>query len=169
MITTAYVTTMARYNAWQNGNLLAGAAMLDDARRRAEIGLFFGSIMATMNHLLWGDRSWLHRFAGTGEPRVRSIAESVSLCADWAELASERERTDRLILAWATALDPAWLDDTLTWWSAAAGREITRPRPLVVTHFFNHQTHHRGQLHAALTAAGVATEVTDLPFMPGLD
>jgi uncharacterized damage-inducible protein DinB len=169
MITKAYVITMARYNAWQNGNLLAGAASLDDELRRAETGLFFGSIMGTMNHLLWGDQLWLHRFARTGEPRARSIADSVALCRDWADLASERERTDERILLWATALDPAWLDGNLTWWSASAGREITRSRPLLVIHFFNHQTHHRGQLHAALTASGVPTRVTDLPFMPEFD
>ena len=169
MITKAFVSPMARDKACHNGHFLAGAASLDDERRRAQIRLFLGSIMATMSNLLWRDQRWLHRSVGTGEPGVRTAAGSVALCADWADFTGERERTDSRILPRGTALDPAWLDGNLTWWSALAGREIMRPRPVAVTDFFDHQTHHRGQLHAALTGSGVTTEVTDLPFMPGLD
>ena len=61
--------------------------------------------------------------------------------------------------------DPAWLAADLTWFSGAAGRELTRPRALIVAHIFNHQTHHRGQVHAALTAAGQRTGDLDLPFI----
>jgi uncharacterized damage-inducible protein DinB len=169
MITRDYAITMARYGAWQNASLMAAAGGLDDAARRAERGLFFGSIMGTMNHLLWGDQIWLHRFAGTGLPRPRSIAQSSGLCASWDELTAERARMDSVIQAWADDLDPAWLDGTLTWFSGSAGRDITRSRALLVAHLFNHQTHHRGQIHAALTAAGCKTAATDLPFMPGLE
>lgn len=169
MINKDYAITMARYGAWQNANLAAAAGGLENAERTAARGLFFGSIMGTMNHLLWGDQIWLHRFAGTGLPRATSIAESSRLCASWDELAAERARMDGVIQAWADDLDPAWLDGTLTWFSGSADRDITRPRALLVAHLFNHQTHHRGQIHAALTAAGCKTAATDLPFMPGLD
>lgn len=169
MITKDYAITMARYGAWQNAGLMAAAGGLDDAERRAERGLFFGSIMGTMNHLLWGDQLWLHRFAGTDRPRAGSIAQSRELCASWDELTAERVRMDRVIQAWADDLDPTWLDGTFTWFSGSSGRDITRPSALLVVHLFNHQTHHRGQIHAALTAAGCRTAVTDLPFMPGLE
>ncbi len=62
-------------------------------------------------------------------------------------------------------LDPAWLAGDQTWYSGAAGRDFTRPRMLLVTHFFNHQTHHRGQAHAMLTAAGERTGDTDLQLV----
>lgn len=166
MITKDYALTMARYGAWQNEAVMAAAGGLDDDARRAPRGLFFGSIMGTLNHLLWGDQIWLHRFAGTGLPRVRSIADSPGLCADWDSFVDERRRMDRMIRDWAAELDPVWLAGDLTWFSGASGREIRRPRALLVVHLFNHQTHHRGQIHAALTAAGCRTEITDLAFMP---
>jgi uncharacterized damage-inducible protein DinB len=166
MITRDYAVTMARYGAWQNEAVMTAADGLDDDARRAPRGLFFGSIMGTLNHLLWGDQIWLHRFADTGLPRVRSIVDSPGLCADWDTLVSERRRMDEAIRDWAPALDPAWLESELTWYSGASGREITRPRALLVFHLFNHQTHHRGQVHAALTAAGCRTGITDLAFMP---
>jgi uncharacterized damage-inducible protein DinB len=66
------------------------------------------------------------------------------------------------LTAWAARLEPEWLDGALTWFSGAAGREVTREKRVLVMHFFNHQTHHRGQAHALLTAAGETTEATDL-------
>ncbi len=59
-------------------------------------------------------------------------------------------------------MDDAWLDADLVWFSGAAQREIRAPKRLLVTHFFNHQTHHRGQAHALITAAGETTDDTDL-------
>ena len=167
MITTAWVQTMAAYNRWQNETVIAAADQLDDATRGSDQGLFFGSITGTLNHLLWADRIWLHRFAGTARPAA-SIAQSASLYDDWATLISERRRTDQAIIDWAHALEPAWLEGELTWHSAAAGRDITHARALLVTHLFNNQTHHRGQVHAALTRAGLGKAPTDLPFMPPL-
>lgn len=166
MITVDHVRTMARYNAWQNRSIFAAAGGLDDAARRAERGAFFGSIHKTLCHLLWGDQIWLSRFAGTPPPAVPDIPRSVELCAEWAELATERQRCDAMIGAWAAALDPAWLVGDLTWYSGAAGREVSKGRALLVVHLFNHQTHHRGQVHAMLTAAGARPGPTDLPFMP---
>lgn len=169
MISVTYVQAMARYNTWQNGAVLAAAGRLDDAERRADRRLFFGSIHGTLSHLLWADQLWLHRFAGTPLPQAPDIAGSTTLWRDWQAMAAERRRFDAVIEGWAAKLKPERLEGPLTWYSGSAKREITRPRALLITHFFNHQTHHRGQVHAALTAAGVDPGVTDLPFMPGLD
>ena len=166
MITIHFARTMAAYNHWQNEALLAAAEALDDGARRADQGLFFGSIMATLNHLLWADRLWLHRFAGTAPPAAASIARSTTLCASWPELVEARRSTDQAISDWAHALEPGWLDGDLTWHSGSLDSDLTRPRALLVVHLFNHQTHHRGQVHAALTRAGITTSPTDLPFMP---
>lgn len=166
MIGKGYVTTMARYNAWQNDWLLAAAGRLEPAEREADRGLFFGSIPRTLNHLLWADQMWLHRFAATPLPVSPDIRRSTEAWPEWDGLVAERRRFDRVIRDWAEALDPEWLAGDLTWYSGSAKQEVTRPRALLVTHFFNHQTHHRGQVHAALTGLGIVTEVTDLPFLP---
>ena len=65
-------------------------------------------------------------------------------------------------ILWAHEVDDAWLGEDMVWFSGAANREVRAPKGLLVTHFFNHQTHHRGQAHAMLTAAGQETGDTDL-------
>jgi uncharacterized damage-inducible protein DinB len=165
MINVGYVQRMARYNRWQNENLYGVADTLSDAERRRERGAFFGSIHATLNHLLWGDRIWMSRFAGTPKPDG-GIPQSVSLYADWNDLKRERAAFDNVIVDWADRLDQASLDGELTWFSGARKAEVRKPRWLLVTHMFNHQTHHRGQVHCMLTQAGGKPSDTDLPFMP---
>jgi uncharacterized damage-inducible protein DinB len=165
MIDAAYVQRMARYNRWQNENLYGVADQLSDPERRRERGAFFGSIHATLNHLLWGDRIWMSRFAGTPRPEV-GIPQSVSLYDDWNELRRERAGFDAVIIDWADRLDAAWLNEEFAYYSSAIKADLRRPRWLLVTHFFNHQTHHRGQVHCMLTQAGGKPGDTDLPFMP---
>lgn len=169
MITPDYVRTMAAYCQWQNGCIHDCAAQLDDAERRRDRGAFFGSIHGTLCHLLWGDRIWMHRLAGWEKANQSTIPGSVNECEDWDDLVADRSTIDARIVDWAGGLTQDDIDGELSWHSAAAGRALTRPRPLLLMQLFNHQTHHRGQVHAMLTAAGVKTKDTDIPFMPGLD
>jgi len=90
------------------------------------------------------------------------IKESAQMIDDFAMLSAERAKADADISRWAAKVDEAWLAEDLTWFSGAANREVRAPLRLLVTHFFNHQTHHRGQAHAMLTAAGQETGDTDL-------
>jgi uncharacterized damage-inducible protein DinB len=152
---------MCRYNAEMNRRLYAAAARLDDAGRKRDRGAFFGSIHATLNHLLWGDRTWMSRFDGWEKPGG-GIRDGLSLHDDFAGLAAARVETDARLIGWAERLDPAWLEGDLTWFSGATQREVSRPRAVLVSHMINHQTHHRGQVHAMLTAAGERTGDTDL-------
>jgi uncharacterized damage-inducible protein DinB len=156
---------MARYNRWQNENLYGAADTLSDDERRRERGAFFGSIHKTLSHLMWADRIWMSRFAGTPKPEG-GIPQSVSLYPDWGELKRVRSAFDQTIIDWTDNLDPAWLAGDLTWFSGAAKKELTRPAGLLVTHFFNHQTHHRGQVHCMLTQAGAKPADTDLTLLP---
>ncbi|MFT5486412.1 MAG: putative damage-inducible protein DinB [Paracoccaceae bacterium] len=165
MITAEYIRTMAEYSAWQNESVFGAADTLDDAERRRDRGAFFGSIHATLNHLLWGDQIWMSRFAGTPEPKSPTIPESVDQIGDWEELKRERISFDGVITNWADAVEPKWLGGTLTWFSVAANHEISAPLGLLVTHMFNHQTHHRGQANAMLTAAGAKPDDTDLMLL----
>jgi uncharacterized damage-inducible protein DinB len=165
MIDVAYVQRMARYNRWQNENLYRVADALPDAERRRARGAFFGSIHATLNHLLWADRIWMSRLAGTPRPQG-GIPESVAQVNDWDALKRERTDFDAVMVDWADRLEAAALAGELTWFSGAANREVCKPRWLLVTHMFNHQTHHRGQVHCMLTQAGGKPGDTDLPLMP---
>jgi uncharacterized damage-inducible protein DinB len=165
MIDAAYVQRMARYNRWQNENLYGAADALSDAERQRTRGAFFGSIHATLNHLLWGDRIWMSRLAGTPRPEG-GIPQSVSLYTDWNDLKRERAAFDNVIVDWADQLEDASLAGELTWFSGAIKAEVRKPKWLLVTHMFNHQTHHRGQVHCMLTQAGSKPGDTDLPFTP---
>lgn len=165
MIDRAYVQRMARYNRWQNDNLYGAADHLSDAERRRETGAFFGSIHKTLNHLLWGDRTWMSRFTALPSPDV-GIAGSVAVHEDWTELKTEHRALDETLIGWSDRIDDGWLAAELTYYSGATRRELTRPCWLLVTHMFNHQTHHRGQVHCMLTQAGARPGDTDLPFLP---
>lgn len=164
MITPDYVRTMAAYNAEMNRRVYAAAARLGDAERRVNRGAFWGSVHGTLSHLLWGDRIWLARF-GVGEPPPVPITDSDTMIDDFDALWAARQAMDAAILDWAAGLPSAALEGDLAWWSGATGRDMVRPRALCVVQIFNHQTHHRGQVHALLTAQGEATGATDLPFV----
>jgi len=162
----AYAVAMARYNLWQNENLVTAASDLDDAARQMDRGVFFGSIEKTFAHVLWGDQMWLHRFAGTGLPAATTIPGSVDMGMGWDAFCAARTAFDQRILDWAHGVDPAWFAGDLTWFSGGLGRDVTKPKQMLVLQLFNHQTHHRGQIHAMLTAAGARPGDTDVPFMP---
>jgi len=161
MITPAYVRTMAAYNAEMNRRLYGAAARLPEVERRAPRGAFWGSIHGILTHILWGDRQWMSRFDNWEKPAT-PIKQSAQMIDDFAELAAARATADADITRWAHNIDNAWLDQDLVWFSGAANREMRAPKQLLVAHFFNHQTHHRGQAHTLLTAAGQETGDTDL-------
>ncbi|HMN36985.1 MAG TPA: DinB family protein [Hyphomicrobium sp.] len=169
MITPAYVQTMARYNTWQNANIYGAADKLSDGQRRENRGAFFGSIHATLNHLLWADQMWMVRFkvAPTPAPAARNIAEGLEQYARWDELSEARKALDAFIENWASRITPADLAGGLQWYAASAQRDMVTPMAIAVTHLFNHQTHHRGQAHCLITGLGGKPDRTDLPFVPG--
>ena len=156
---------MARYNAWQNGSIYGAADGLTDEARREDRGAFFGSIHATLSHLLWGDTMWMSRFDGWDRPEV-GMSGSASWIEGWDDLRSRREAADARIASWADGLGEGDLQGELTWYSGVLGRETGAPKARTLVHFFNHQTHHRGQVHAMLTAAGATPGDTDLFLMP---
>jgi uncharacterized damage-inducible protein DinB len=164
MVTPEYLRAMSAYNAEMNRRLYDAAARLPDAERRRDRGAFFRSIHGTFNHLLWADRLWMHRFDGWQNPNLR-LRDSAGLVDDFAELRAAREQADAGMQEWAARVDASWLAEEQTWLSRAAGGDLRRPRTLLVMHLFNHQTHHRGQAHAMLTAAGERTGDTDIVFI----
>jgi len=161
MITPDYVRLMAAYNTEMNRRLYAAAANLTDAERKADRGAFWNSIHGTLVHLCWADSQWMSRFDGWAKPSV-PIKQSADMIEDFDALLATRVKADADIEDWARRIDVAWLAEDLVWFSGAAGREMRRPKGKLVTHLFNHQTHHRGQVHAMLTACGQETGDTDL-------
>jgi uncharacterized damage-inducible protein DinB len=164
VIDKSYVHLMSRYNEWQNTNLYGAADKLSDDERKRTCGAFFGSIHATLDHLLWGDQIWMSRFAGTPKPEG-GIKGSVSRHPVWEDLKRERVAFDRVMVEWAAGIESNWLEGDLSYFSGAAQREIKAAKWLLVTHMFNHQTHHRGQVHCMLTQSGAKPGDTDLPFI----
>jgi uncharacterized damage-inducible protein DinB len=164
MVTPDYVRIMARYNAWQNQSLYEAAAGLGEGEREANRGAFFGSIRGTLSHLMWADLVWMSRFDGGDRPEG-GIAGSAELF-DWETLRSERPKLDARIAGWSWMVSEDELAGDLSWYSGVLERDIRKPMALCVAHFFNHQTHHRGQVHAMLTAAGAQPGDTDLFILP---
>ncbi|WP_164557933.1 damage-inducible protein DinB [Massilia atriviolacea] len=161
---------MARYNAWMNQAVYDAAATLPAHDLAAERGAFFGSLLGTLNHLVAADTIWLRRFAA--HPTHFSALEPVLALpapaglgaihsADLALLGAHRRMLDQLIGAWTAQLLDADLDHVLDYASTTGIRSHKRFGDLLL-HFFNHQTHHRGQASTLLSQAGVDLGVTDL-------
>lgn len=157
---------MAAYNGWQNDSIFSAAATLSDAARKEDRGAFFSSIHQTLNHVLWGDQFWLHRLANGPEPKVQGIPKSKDQYPEWDGLVAARKSTDNFISAWALELNEHELDGEVSWFSAARNLELRRSKRALIVQLFNHGTHHRGQVHAMLTAAGAKLQDTDVHFIP---
>ena len=158
--------TMARYNRWMNERLYDCCGKLSDAERKRDRGAFFRSIHGTLNHLLLGDRLWLSRFLAR-DFRVRSLADE--LYADFAELRHERARTDAEILEWVETLGEERLAGSLKFRSVVGNEDRSFPLWFAAQQFFNHQTHHRGQVTTLLMQAGIDPGVTDLLWLPEME
>jgi uncharacterized damage-inducible protein DinB len=161
---------MATYNQWMNAKLYDAAAKLPAAELSRERGAFFGSILGTLNHLVVGDTIWLKRFAEhPSKPAaldpIRALPQPSALnqvlFTSLAELKARRDLIDAAINVWAAALTDADLAHILHYANSKGIRGQRRLSSLV-THFFNHQTHHRGQCTTLLFQAGQDVGVTDL-------
>ena len=161
MITPAFAGTMAAYNSYMNREVYAAAARLSEADRTEDRGAFWGSIHGTLSHIAWADQMWMSRFDGWEKPTTLQ-RDSAGYMTDFGALHAARSDMDTRIERWAAGLEQPWLDQDQRWFSGGTQTDVSRPRTMVVMHFFNHQTHHRGQAHAMITAAGERTGATDL-------
>lgn len=143
---------LARYNRWANRRLYDMAAQLPDELYRREAGVYFKSLHGTLNHLLTADRIWMRRLDGTGgHPDTLNAI----VCEEFAALRQAREAEDERIVKFVASLRDADLEAPRDY-RTLNGTAQRQPLKEILAHVFNHQTHHRGQAHAALTAAGVA-------------
>jgi len=159
----------AQYNTWFNGQLFGLLSELDDAERKRDRGAFFGSIHDTLDHVLLGDRSWLSRIERSSMPfpsleqaalvpDLRDLRQGIT--QDFETLRAERSATDAVLEAFVRELTPALLASDLAY-TNSKGMDFACPLWQVVAHVFNHQTHHRGQVTALLSQAGIDPGMTD--------
>ncbi|MBX3619482.1 MAG: DinB family protein [Rhizobacter sp.] len=159
---------MAHYNRWMNDRLYEAAGTLDADALTADRGAFFGSILGTLNHLAVADTIWLHRFAqhpasfpALDGLQARPTSLRQEMAPDLAGLRAYRAGLDERIERWAASLTAEHLSATLQY-ANMAGVVSGKRFGALVMHFFNHQTHHRGQASTLLFQAGVDLGVTDL-------
>ncbi len=150
----------AHYNAWANGRLYAAAARLSVDQYRADRGAFFKSVHGTLNHLLVTDRVWMQRFTGEGDAPNRLDA---ILCETFDELRAAREAEDRRIVHFVEGLDDRRIAGTIKYRRVSSPEEFEQALAPALAHWFNHQTHHRGQVHALLT--GLVGEAPELDLL----
>lgn len=170
MNTLESLQLLARYNQWMNERLYAAAATLPEQAVAQPRGAFFGSLLGTLNHLVVADTIWLQRFAEhpAQYPALRAIAAAPSpaaldavQAATLAALSTQRQTLDATIASWMTQVSAADLDIALRYRNTRGDAHCRRFGD-VMLHFFNHQTHHRGQASALLNQAGAEVGVTDL-------
>ncbi len=162
---------LARYNSWFNKRLYAACDQLSDTERKRDRGAFFKSIHNTLQHVMWADKLWLQRFAAQGvafpvlTPGLLQLPEGDShtsdLHPDWGDLKRTREALDAAIDAWLGAMPEDFPESTVRYGNMKGVARV-HPAWQALSHFFNHQTHHRGQVTTLLTQAGVNVGVTDL-------
>lgn len=155
----AHYIQFAGYNAWANRRLYDAAATLSDQEYRADKGAFFKSMHGTLNHLLATDRIWMRRFTGEGEAPQRLDA---ILHERFDALREARESEDRRIVAYIDSLDEARLAGVIRYRRVSTPEEFVQPLMPALDHWFNHQTHHRGQAHTILSSLGKSPPELDL-------
>lgn len=155
----SHFAMMAAYNAWCNERVYEAAAQLSETDYHADRGAFFKSVSGTLNHLLATDRIWLRRVTGTGEAPDRLDAVLFDRLSD---LWPARRTEDQRIIAYVEGLSDDDLAARIRYRSLTNPTEIEQPLAPILAHVFNHQTHHRGQVHGLLTGLGVEAPVLDL-------
>jgi len=151
----------AAYNRWANTIVYDAAGELSPEELSRDTGAFFGPLIGTLNHILVADRIWMKRFTGEG-PAPASL--DAILHPALPALRAAREAEDARIVAWIDSLPDAAFAGRFTYLTVTDMRTISQRLAPALAHFFNHQTHHRGQAHATLTALGKPSLALDMIY-----
>ena len=153
---------MARYHAWATERLLMSVAPIPDEVYGKRCNLFFGSIHGTLNHLLLTDSEiWYPRFV---QAPTTSLALDAELERDRISLASRLIAATARWPGYVESLDEPALAGDLRY-TMTTGQARVLPMAGALLHVFNHATHHRGQITAAISMLGFEYEPLDLPFL----
>lgn len=152
---------LAAYNRWANACIYDAAATLSPEEFTRDTSAFFKSMMGTLNHILTADRIWMKRFTGEGDAPT---ALDTIIHADFGRLRPAREMEDERIMAWVEGLSDKALGGRFSYMTVTDMRNISQRLAPALVHFFNHQTHHRGQAHMILTVLGRPSVTLDLVY-----
>lgn len=156
-----HFSMFAAYNRWANTQVYGMAATLSEEELGRDVGVFFKSLSGTLNHLLAADRIWMKRFTGQGEAPSSLDA---TIHSDFTRLRAAREIEDKRIVDWVASLGDKAFAGRFTYITMTDVRTVSQRLAPALAHLFNHQTHHRGQAHAALTGLGRPSVVLDLVY-----
>lgn len=157
----AHFEMMADYNSWANTRLYDASLALSAEDIRRDTGAFFGSVLGTLNHLYVADTIWMSRFRGLPNPpwKLDHVAQ------DKLEgLRKRRDALDRDIIGFTGGLKAEQLDRDIRYVTVTGPANVTQPLGAALSHFFNHQTHHRGQCHAIISQLGAEAPAMDLLY-----
>lgn len=152
---------LADYNAWANRLVYAAAADLSDEELHRDTGAFFGSIFGTLSHLITADRIWLNRFTGEG-PKPKTLDERPY--DRFEALRAARVEEDARIISYVRHLTPDRIAGQFSYTPVTSPEIVEQRLWQALTHVFNHQTHHRGQVHTGLTSLGKPSLSLDLIY-----
>jgi uncharacterized damage-inducible protein DinB len=150
---------LADYNNWANLRIYDACSNLSEDEYREDRGAFFGSAHRTLNHLLVADRIWLRRITGTG---TAPMELNVVLFDKLADLRQARIAEDQRFIDLTASLTPQAFDRIVSYTPVTVPTPVTEPLAGMLAHVFNHQTHHRGQVHTILTSLGKPSVVLDM-------
>ncbi|NRG18925.1 damage-inducible protein DinB [Rhizobiales bacterium] len=157
----AALLMFAEYNRWANARILKACDELTSEEYHRDLGAFFRSVHGTLDHLLVADLIWMHRFTGLGDS-LDSLDEV--LTEDFASLKERRESVDGRILGFIQQLNESDIMRPILYRTIRKPLVMEQPLGSAMFHFFNHQTHHRGQAHAFLTMLGKKPEALDMIY-----
>lgn len=160
----------SEYNQLMNQRLYEAVARLPDRKIKEDKGVFFKSLLGTLNHILVGDVIWLNRFSVN--PACKDVLQYFSdiekpkslgslIFVDFNELKAERLKVDKLIIEWIESLSKKDLDSKIIY-KNMNGDSFEKDFSSLISHLFLHQVHHRGQATTLLSQLGVDFGETDL-------
>jgi len=165
LIDRAYCRTMSRYNAWQNKAMWSVLENMNAAELLEDKGLPQGSVLGTLNHLLWLDQMWLSRLFKLKAPQAQAN-ETATLTPTPSAWWAERFRADGALRMWADTLSTVDLHGDIAFWSITSQSDVIVGRATCAMHMFNQQTDLRAQVRLILSQSGQTLPPAALFLMP---
>ncbi|MGX1197620.1 DinB family protein [Parvibaculum sp. MBR-TMA-1.3b-4.2] len=154
---------LARYNRWQNESLSGTLSGIEEKELQRDRGMFFGSMLATLDHILLVDRRLMAIIRNEETPVFDPKQRIAKNLVTWRDL---RTKEDDRIIDIADKAEEDWFDEMVGFTVKRIGVSLNKPRSVFWSQLFNHQTHHRSQVTSELRHMGVDYGITDIPFNP---
>ena len=144
--------TAARYNQWANKRIYTACDLLTTDDLALDRRGFFKSIIGTLNHILLADLIYRERLEN--KPTTYTRLDEV-LYQDFKQLRSAQKIQDHWYTDFCEKLDSLMLDGTLSFDTVETGEFFSLPLRSCLNNLYEHQIHHRGQVHHMLSHAQI--------------